>query len=373
MEKVKNIMKKFNKHIGLFSIILLIVFTVLHFLLKLVHIKFRKWVYVTIVSIFLIGIFIKILQILYSKIKKHEKKFFIYSGITIAILILFGIIFWRYTLLMILLMLLLVDSYTDNIIPNYEHVVKREDTKYVASVNPMWMDTQVDYYEYINFFIMGNEVKDSKFYDGVYDPIQREKEKLEEGTYDRENTISNDNYSGMTEYEDSKNIKQFKKISEENLLYEKIINDNIIIRVGKVGNSSGGKMGIEIQKTTNGGETWKNQIKSNDAYIVVNNEAQVVFIDERVGFINNNNLFILGQENNSLLVTVDGGESFKEANFVFSEDIKDNAFYIQDLPILSNEKLTIELFAPKEVGSTDGNYYKFVSVDNGHNWTITEN
>ena len=31
MEKVKNIMKKFNKHIGLFSIILLIVFTVLHF------------------------------------------------------------------------------------------------------------------------------------------------------------------------------------------------------------------------------------------------------------------------------------------------------------------------------------------------------
>ena len=369
MEKVKNTIEKFNKHIGLFSIILLIVFTISHFLLKLVHIKFRKWVYVTIISISLVVIFIKILQILYLVISKYKKKFLKYSSIIIGVLSLLGIIFWKYVVLTIFFILLIIDSITDNIIPNYEHIIKTEDAKYVVSVNPMWMDTQVDYYEYINFFIMGNEVKDTKSYNGTYDPIQRKQEELEEEMYDREKTIPNDKNNSITEFEDT---KEFKKISEENLLYEKVINDNIIIRVGTVDNSLGGKMGIEIQKTIDGGETWKNQIKSKDAYIVVNNEAQIIFINEKVGFINNNSMFVLGQENNSLLVTVDGGESFKSANFVFSENIKDNVFYIQDLPILSNEKLMIVLFAPKEVGSTDGNYYKFVSVDNGQIWTITE-
>ena len=370
MEKVKNTIKEFNKHICLYSIILLIVFTILHFLLELVHIKFRKWVYVTIISIFLIGIFIKILQILYSKIKIYKEKFFKYASIIIGPFILSGIIFWPCVLLIILFMLLMIDSNTDYIIPNYEHVVEKEGKKYVATVNPMWLDTQVDYYKYINFFIMGNEVKFTEHYNGSYDPLKSEEEKSEEEIYNRENTISNNNYNDMSGLEDTENTEKFEKISEENLIYEKIINDYIIIRVGKVGNSLGGKMGIEIQKTTNGGETWQNQIKSQDAYILVNNEAQITFINENVGFINNNSMFILGQENNSLLVTVDGGESFKAANFVFPEDIKDNAFYIQDLPILSNEKLTIVLFAPKEVGSTDGNYYKFVSVDNGQNWTI---
>ena len=137
MEKVKNIIKKFNKHIGLFSIILLMVLTILHFLLKLGHIKFRKWVYITIISISLAGLFIKILQILHSKIKKYKKSFFKYSSIITSTLLLLGIIFWRYILLIIFFMLLLLDSITDNIIPNYEHVVKIENTKYIASVNPM--------------------------------------------------------------------------------------------------------------------------------------------------------------------------------------------------------------------------------------------
>ena len=351
MEKVKDIIKKLNKYIGLFSIIVPIVFIILHFLLKLIHIKFRKWVYVTIILIFLVGIFIKILPILYSKIKKSKKEFFKYSSIIIGELILTGIIFWRYTIFIIFLMLLIIDSNTNKILPNYEHVVIKENTKYVANVNPLWMKTQVDYYEYINFFIMGDEVKDTQSYNGTYDPIQREQEKVEEKINNRSNTLSNNNYHDMTGLEDTENTKKFKKISEENLIYEKIINDDIIIRVGTVGNSLGGKMGIEIQKTTNGGETWNNQIKSQDAYITVNNEAQIIFINEKVGFINNNSMFILGQEINSLLVTVDGGESFKSANFVFPEDIKDNAFYIKDFPILSNKKLTIILFAPREIVS----------------------
>ena len=69
-------MKKFYKHIGLFSIILLIVLSILHFFLKLIHVKFRKWVYVTVILISLIGIFIKILPILYSKIKKYKEDLF---------------------------------------------------------------------------------------------------------------------------------------------------------------------------------------------------------------------------------------------------------------------------------------------------------
>lgn len=373
MEKIKNIIKKFNDHI----VLLLILFISLHFFLKLINVRFRKWVYVTIISIFSVGIFIKIIRMLYSDAilgKKYIKQFFSkYLSIIVVVSILLGIIFWKYLLLIIFLIALTIDSITDNIIPNYERVIQIEDSKYVASINPLWMDAHVDYYEYINFFIMGNKPIDIQYHIGVYDLINRQQEELEEKKNYVETTNSDDNHKDTPGIEDTEKPKKFKKISKENLLYEKKVNNNIIIRVGTVGNSLGGKMGIEIQKTTNGGKTWKNQIKNKDEYILINNEAQIIFINENVGFINNNSLFILGQENDSLLVTVDGGESFKASNFVFSEDIKDTSFYIQDLPILSNKKLQIELFAPRKIGSKDGNYYKFISVDNGQNWTIAEN
>ena len=67
------------------------------------------------------------------------------------------------------------------------------------------------------------------------------------------------------------------------------------------------------------------------------------------GLINNKSLILLGSENDGLLVTVNGGEDFEPANFVFPTDMKDTAFYVDDLPYLENGKLHIKLFAPAQM------------------------
>lgn len=90
----------------------------------------------------------------------------------------------------------------------------------------------------------------------------------------------------------------------------------------------------------------------------------------RFGLINNKSLITRGSENEGLLVTVNGGEDFKVANFVFPLDIKDTTFFVEDLPYLENGKLHIKLFAPEQIGVSYGNYYKFASVDNGLNWQV---
>lgn len=88
----------------------------------------------------------------------------------------------------------------------------------------------------------------------------------------------------------------------------------------------------------------------------------------KFGFINNLKPIIIGQKQDSLLVTVNGGESFENVNIVFPLDIKDTLFYVYEEPIIENERLEMQLFAPEKTGSKVGIYYKFESTDNGLNW-----
>lgn len=93
----------------------------------------------------------------------------------------------------------------------------------------------------------------------------------------------------------------------------------------------------------------------------------------KFGFINNLNSITIGEEQDSLLVTVNGGESFKGANIVFPLDIKDTLFYVYEEPKIENGRLKMKLFAPENIGSKIGRYYEFASIDNGLNWLEIEN
>lgn len=92
----------------------------------------------------------------------------------------------------------------------------------------------------------------------------------------------------------------------------------------------------------------------------------------KFGFIDNLSPIIRGEEHDSLLVTVNGGESFESVNIVFPLDMKDTLFYVDKIPKLENERLEMKLFAPERTGSNVGKYYKFASIDNGLNWMIIE-
>ena len=205
---------------------------------------------------------------------------------------------------------------------------------------------------------MGYESEFEEYYDGAYDPIEKENENSERDE-ESENIITSE--------ENVSDVEQTKTeiIDSSNVLYEKEIRKDTTIRIIYGGSVLGGRMGIKVQKTTDGGNIWINQLKTSDGYMTVNNGAKFIFMNEKVGFINNLSLLILGEENNSLLVTVDGGKNYKSSNFVFPLDIKDSVFYINDLPYLENGKLKVKLFVS---GSDENTYYEFTSVDNGLNW-----
>lgn len=346
MKKIKVFFRKINRNLLLYSIILMTTLVVTHLVLKPFYLKFRQWVYLTVVAVLTILILICLIQ---SFIKK-SKKIKLIIGYICAILLAVGIVFWKTVVFMLFLLIVAIN-------PKSERIVEIQGNKYVASVQSRLSDRTVYYYNYVNFFIMGSKVQFTENYDGSYDPIINQKE---------EENIGSKEEIGIDKR------TQIEIVSSENILYKKEVRTGTTIRIVDEGRILGGRMLINVQKTTDGGETWSNQIENLDKCITVNYGAKFVFFNEKVGFINNMNLFILGEENNSLLVTVDGGKSFKSANFIFPLDIKDTSFYISDLPYLENEKMKVILFSPATIRSEEGNYYEFSSVDNGLNWVYSK-
>ena len=356
MEKIKSFFRKINRNLLLYSIILIVILIIAHLILKAFCLKFREWVYLTVIAISIISISIYLIQ----KFIKASKEIKFIIGYICAILVILGVLFWKIVALMLLLLPLIIN-------PKSEHIVERQGNKYVASVESGFLDTTVYFYKYVNCFVMGSEAEFEEYYKGSYDPIKREKE---------ENTIRSSEGIIIAKPAEPEseivNPEEIEKINPEDILYKKEIGKDTTIRFVNRGNILGGRMIVNVQKTTDGGETWNNQLKNLDGCITVNNEAKFIFINENVGFINNLSLYIIGEENNSLLVTVDGGESFKSANFTFPSDIKDTVFYISDLPYLENDKLRVELFSPANKASDEITYYKFKSVDNGLNWVYSK-
>ena len=67
----------------------------------------------------------------------------------------------------------------------------------------------------------------------------------------------------------------------------------------------------------------------------------------KFGFIDNLSPIIRGEENDSLLVSINGGENFESVNIVFPLDMKDTLFYVYENPKLENGRLEMRLFAPE--------------------------
>ena len=169
MEKMKGFFHKINKNLILYSIIAIVILVIANFILKLFHLKFRQWVYLTIITISIIGVLIHTIE----KFTKQSKKVKKIIGYICASLVVLGIVFWRIIAVMLFFLLLIIN-------PKTEHVVERQGNKYIASVESCLLDTTVYFNKYVNFFVMGYESEFEENYKGGYDPIEREKERIEE-------------------------------------------------------------------------------------------------------------------------------------------------------------------------------------------------
>jgi len=353
---MKKPLNKIKNSILFYTIVFLVLFIIFNTTLKLFNIQFRQWVYWCVPLVTVIGIILGAIQIL-RKTNKNVKKVFLFIIIGIIILL---TLFWRYILL------ILAFAYSP------EHIVIKDEKKYVAYVNS-FLQVTVNYYDYINFFLVGNKVRIYEDYgNGGYDPFDEkhsDSKPVDYYYYDENGNIiktNNEYISKIPQNQINKNIEEkttIKNNKDDEVLYEKKIDSNISIRVIYKGSVLAQRSIIGIEKTIDGGITWKEQLETVDGFIQIHNGAKFVFIDENVGFINDFGLAGTNGENRELLVTTDGGKNFDVVQIKL-ENSEEN-LYIEDVPYKENGILKLKAYS---IESSGEKYYYFYSENNGKDW-----
>lgn len=273
MNKIKMLLSKINARLIVYLIMLVFIVIILNCILGIFGLRFRSWVFLVAISIVIIGILIKVIQN-FIKLPIDIKKII---GKILGILMLISIVFFRITALILFLILLSISSF----FPTAEHIVTKNGVKCVAVVHSGFLNTDVDYYRYINFLVMGFEPFDTEYFNGAYDPIERELEKEKESKNTETNNVITKNPQNAIKQEI---IKKEEIIEEKDIIYRQEINSTKSIRIVDRGNVLGQKKIIQIQKSTDNGKTWNNTLKTSDGAMTVNNEAKFSFINERVRF-----------------------------------------------------------------------------------------
>lgn len=357
----------------LYSIIYLLIFLLVKTILKIFNITFREWFFILSAIIIGITFIIGMIQLLLRLKPEFLKILSVTSFITLLLLISpFAFVISAFIYMP-------------------EHVVERDNKKYVAYVQS-WLDTNVEYYDYINFLLMGNTIRIEESYNNVGKDVLADKEKKwipTSTTYYDENgkaieIIENENNNstsiGNSENEeklvdnDELNKKNSYELSEEEknaeILYEKKINELTSIRIVYIDSILAQRSLIGIQKTTDGAKTWINQLQMSDRYLTIHNGAKYVFLDENIGFINDPGLAGTSGDNRELLVTVDGGKTFVNANIIKPDNIMAENLFVDDIPYIEDNILKVKVYTIDYHDWQNKTYYEFYSNDNGLNWKI---
>ena len=359
---MRKFLENLRKNIFLYTIIFLLLFIISHFVLNIFNIQYRQWIYWSVLAVFIIGIILGIVQIVRKK-DENIKTAFIIMGMFVTIII---VAFWK------MFLLLFAFLYTP------EHVIEKDDKKYVAYVDS-FLQVNVNYYDYINSFIMGNKIRIREDYgNGGYDPFDGKHDNKpincdyydkngkiinnEDNSLDSKITNSNDIIEGTLKENISNDNYKNDSINEENeILYEKKIDDKKSIRVIYKGSVLAQRSIIGIEKTYDGGKTWIEQLDNLDKFIQIHNGAKFVFINENVGFINDPGIAGTSGDNRELLVTINGGKTFEVAKIhKKAEDV-----YIEDVPYEENGILKLKAYT---IENLEEKYIYFHSENNGLEW-----
>lgn len=366
---MKKILKWTKNNILLFTLFVIATLITSHFSLGIFNMRYR------LSFIYSLSIFI-VIGLIAGTIQLFRKKGKIVKSVIIIICTLITIvflIFWQ------VIIFLIACAYTP------EHVVEKDNKKYVAHVR-YWLDTDVEYYDYINFFLMGKTERIHEYYYNVgKDVLADEKNewkpsdvnyfdengKIIKDNGEKNNSTSTQKKENNTSNTDNKQNKDEAKKKEDNVLYEKKIDESTYIRVVYLDSILAQRMLINIQKTIDGGMTWKNQLQMRDGYLTIHNGASFVFIDENIGFINDKGLAGTSGENRGLLVTRDGGKNFVSANIIKPNTIMAESFFVDGVAYLENNILKVKVYIIEyNYGYQEKVYYDFYSEDDGLNWKI---
>ena len=327
-----------------------VIYVILYFIgyLVLAHYNYTYFGIIKLVSIIiiLITIVFSIISIYKTKKEAKIKLFTLYIFIEVVTVI----------LLFLILGYFLGDR--DSVVTLYNKRLVESKSRFLAS------DT-VFYYDYINPFVRGNTLRKKMYYDKE---ISKE-DYLRTEFFDDNGNVIKDTYSQNIEEEievmDVKNGSYGSTTIESflsNILYESRFNKTDIIRVRVIDTALAGKDIIVVEKSTDNGLSFKNILKNEDKYLIVNRDTDVTFVNENIGFIFD--LGLLGKDDRykKFLVTTDGGESFSDVSITINGYGDLDYYYINYLPRFKKDKLVLTVSIP------DGNDLKdieLVSNDDG--------
>ncbi len=77
-------------------------------------------------------------------------------------------------------------------------------------------------------------------------------------------------------------------------------------------------------------------------------------------------------ENRGLLVTVDGGKHFKNANIIHPNNIKERNLFVNDVPYIEDNVLKVKIYTINHNREQVKKYYEFISEDSGLTWRYSK-
>ena len=327
-----------------------VIYVILYFIgyLVLAHYNYTYFGIIKLVSIIiiLITIVFSIISIYKTKKEAKIKLFTLYIFIEVVTVV----------LLFLILGYFINDS--DSVVTLYNNRLVESKSRFLAS------DT-VFYYDYINPFVRGNTLRKKMYYDKE---ISKE-DYLRTEFFDDNGNVIKDTYSQNIEEEiEAMDVKSGSYGSTtiesflSNILYESRFNKTDIIRVRVIDTALAGKDIIVVEKSTDNGLSFKNILKNEDKYLIVNRDTDVTFVDEKIGFIFD--LGLLGKDDRykKFLVTTDGGESFSDVSIIINGYGSLDYYYINNTPHLKGDKLVLDVSVPD---SNDLKDIELVSNDDG--------
>ena len=201
-----------------------------------------------------------------------------------------------------------------------ERIVTIGNEKQVEVTSNTSLKENVDYYQYVNIFVRGKEIK-------------------------KVNEVDKHDNNTETIIEDD----------TTDILYEQSFSDTNIIRLRLIDYISSKNI-VVVEKSIDNGESFINILENEEKNLTINRDAEVTFTNEEIGFIFD--LGLLGKDDRykKFLVTTDGGKTFKDVSITINGYGSLDYYYINNTPHLKGDKLVLDVSVP------DGNDLKDIEL-----------
>ena len=273
--------------------------------------------------------------ILYNLGYVYLQGFRVFSLLLVSALLIVGLVLYikdkegsaldQVIMLIVLVIVSIVILFIEALLPR-ERIVTIGNEKQVEVTSNTFLKENVDYYQYVNIFVRGKEIK-------------------------KVNEV----------YKYDNNTETIIEDDTTDILYEQRFSDTNIIRLRLIDYISYKDI-VVVEKSTDNGVSFNNILENDEKYLTINREADVTFVSEDIGFIFD--LGLLGRDDRykKFLVTTDGGKTFSDVSITINGYGDLDYYYINNTPYLKDDKLVLDVSVPVENDLKD---IVLVSNDNG--------